>query len=315
MPFWGLIPLIPNLQPLPLLAFPWALLSPRASMGPHLQIQPLELHLWKLLSSDTCAKPTPPAWLQQEYRVHSALLLIRKPLQWRLLARHWIVLCHFLGLPVAWLALAKLDLQHWSASTRPEWCGSIANPPTIQTKPCHARTCSTFISRLSLSDFHETNSTGAVVLVGTWAKIGHIPPPPIVQTSLMSGESSFTQKNLTSSNSKYFSNSQIKKQIFIQKDTCMCVLSWDLHKILDENSYSMGIWIHSNPSQVKNSLSNPITLAHSCSSWTFHRRLLEKFLDYATFMQPKKSPWWKIPSEQSHFSYYLHTGGRQEFPA
>ena len=43
----------------------------------------------------------------------------------------------------------------------------------------------------------ETNSTGAVVLVGTWAKIGHIPPPPIVQTSLMSGESSFTQTRVS----------------------------------------------------------------------------------------------------------------------
>ena len=29
--------------------------------------------------------------------------------------------------------------------------------------------------------------------MGTWAKIGHIPPPPNLQTSLMSGESSFTQ--------------------------------------------------------------------------------------------------------------------------
>ena len=43
----------------------------------------------------------------------------------------------------------------------------------------------------------KQNSTGAMVLVGTWAKIGHIPPPPIVQTSLMSGESSFTQTRVS----------------------------------------------------------------------------------------------------------------------
>ena len=39
--------------------------------------------------------------------------------------------------------------------------------------------------------------TGAVVVLGTWAKSGHIPPPPIVQTSLMSGESSFTQTRVS----------------------------------------------------------------------------------------------------------------------
>ena len=69
----------------------------------------------------------------------------------------------------------------------------------------------------------------------------------------------------------------------------------------------VGIWVYSNPS-------TSMTLAHSCSSWTFHRRVVGKATHRSCNQKSHHDEKFFLNNLTSP-TVFLHTGGRQKFLA